>query len=114
MDTIDFLRKMGERIALHKARKSIDIYDGSKETFLKWINAIEVQMVIHSLDNQNTIKLVLSTISGSISEFILLFLDGNLNTDWAILKAHLIGRFTTVNELGEKTIDASTGEGIKK
>ena len=114
METIEILREMGERIALHNAIKRIDIYDGSKETFLKWINAVEVQTVVQSLSNKNTIKLVLSTISGSIAEFILLFLDGNLNTDWAILKAHLIGRYTTVNELGEQTVDALTGDGIKK
>ena len=108
METIEFLREMGERIALHNAIKRIDIYDGSKETFLKWINAVEVQTVVQSLSNKNTIKLVLSTISGSISEFILLFLDGKTDTPWVDLKAHLLERYR-LKEI-EETLAVSVTE----
>ena len=93
MQTIEFLKIMGEKMAMQKANKAIGLYKGDKEGFLEWINKIEIQIMINSFSNENIIKLVLGTISGSISEFILTFLDGKIDTPWADLKAHLIERY---------------------
>ena len=103
LETIEYLREMGERLALYRATKKIGIYNGDKEGFIDWIKGIEVQSIVHSFGIASIVKLVLNTTKGPITNFILSFLDGNLTTEGSALKAYLVGRYTTVKTTEENT-----------
>ena len=113
LEVVTLILKLNVKLTLSNARHTIGIYRGNKESFQGWMNALEAQIIIHSFSDENIIKLVLLTTEGSVKNFIMHFLEGNLNTKWSDLKEHLLERYTTattLNETVEVSEQANTGK----
>ena len=80
-------------LTLWRAGDTIGIYQGDKDNFEDWIQAIEVQYYIHSFEDKHMIRLAQMTTSGSIWHFIMAFVNDRPSTKWCDLKAHLMNRY---------------------
>ena len=101
LEVVTLILKLNVKLTLSNARHEIGIYRGKREGFQEWMHALEAQIMIHSFSNENIIKLVLLTTEGSVNDFIMHFLEGNMNTKWSDLKEHLLERYTTAITLNK-------------